>query len=223
MTTRTWRPIIMTRDSQPAAHAPGRRGQVLRKLRSRLRWSAGSGLATVAAAGLLAACGSPDGAASPANSGGGQVPAAAGNAVITARQVSGVGTVLVDQAGKTIYSPEQEATRKILCTSSCLSFWFPVTVASAHVPGRASGIGGVLGTIRRPDDGKIQLTYNGKPLYTFRLDRSPGQDHGNNFRDSFGGTSFTWQAVTTTGGAARGPGPAGATPSSAYPGSGSGY
>ena len=212
----------MTCDSQPPAHAP-KRSPAPRKLRSRLRWSAGSGLAAVAAAGLLAACAGAGGTASPASGGNGHVPAAAGGAVVTARQVSGVGTVLADQAGKTIYSPEQEATRKILCTSSCLSFWFPVTVASAHVPRHAGGIGGVLGTIRRPDDGKIQLTYNGKPLYTFRLDRSPGQDHGNNFRDSFGGTSFTWQAVTTTGGAARSSGPAGATPSSAYPGSGSGY
>jgi predicted lipoprotein with Yx(FWY)xxD motif len=213
----------MTRDNHQSARAPGRRNPAPRNLRSRLRWSAGASLATVATAGLLAACAGPGGAASPASRAGGQGPAASGGAVITARQLSGVGAVLVDRAGKTIYSPEQEATRKILCTSSCLSFWFPVTVASAHVPGRASGIGGVLGTIRRPDDGKIQLTYNGKPLYTFRLDRSPGQDHGNNFRDSFGGTSFTWQAVTTTGGAARGPGPAGAAPSSAYPGSGSGY
>jgi len=213
----------MTRDNQPSAQAPGRRHPVPRKLRSRLRWSAGSGLAAVAAAGLLAACAGPGGAASPASGGGGQVPAAAGSAVITARQLSGVGTVLVDRAGKTIYSPAQEATRKILCTSSCLSFWFPVTVAFPHVGRRASGIDGVLGTIRRPDDGKIQLTYNGRPLYTFRLDRSPGQDHGNNFRDSFGGTSFTWRAVTATGGAAHGSGPAGATPNSAYPGSGSGY
>jgi predicted lipoprotein with Yx(FWY)xxD motif len=210
----------MTCDNQSPAHAPGRYSPIPRKLRSRLRWSATSGLAAVAAAGLLAACASSGGAASPASGGNGQGPAAAAGAVITARQLSGVGTVLANQAGKTIYSPEQEATRKILCTSSCLSFWFPVTVASAHVPRHASGIDGVLGTIRRPDDGKIQLTYNGKPLYTFRLDRAPGQVHGNNFHDSFGGTSFTWQAVTTTGGAERSPGPAGATPSSAYPGSG---
>ena len=209
----------MTGNNQPPAHAPGRRSPAPRKLRSRLRWSAGSSLAAVAAAGLLAACAS-SGAASPATGGNGQAPAAAKGAVITARQLSGVGTVLANQAGKTIYSPEQEATRKILCTSSCLSFWFPVTVASAHVPRHAGGIDGVLGTIRRPDDGKIQLTYNGKPLYTFRLDRSPGQDHGNNFRDSFGGIAFTWQAVTTTGTAAHGSGPAGATPSSTYPGSG---
>jgi predicted lipoprotein with Yx(FWY)xxD motif len=143
--------------------------------------------------------------------------------VISVRKVPGIGTVLVDRSGKTLYSPQQEASGKIECTGSCLSFWFPVTVASAHVPRHAGGIDGVLGTIRRPDDGKIQLTYNGKPLYTFRLDRSPGQDHGNNFRDSFGGTSFTWQAVTTNGSAPRNSGPAGATPSSAYPASGSGY
>ena len=41
-----------------------------------------------------------------------------------------------------------------------------------------------------------QLTYNGRPLYTFRLDDAPGQAHGHNFTDSFGGQTFTWHAAT---------------------------
>ena len=111
--------------------------------------------------------------------------------------------VLVDQSGKTVYSPQQEAQGKILCTGGCLSFWFPVSVAPGTQPHAAPGATGTLGTIRRTDDGLTQLTYNGRPLYTFRLDRGPGQLHGSNFTDQFGGTSFTWQAVAASGAVAR--------------------
>jgi predicted lipoprotein with Yx(FWY)xxD motif len=180
-----------------------------------------AGLAAVAGL-LLAACGSSGGsAASPGSGGNGQHAAADHSAVVTVRQVSGVGKVLVDQAGKTLYSPEQETHGTIRCTSSCLSFWFPVTVSSANRVPHLTGLGGALGAIKRPDDGKTQLTYKGRPLYTFRLDQSPGQAHGNNFKDSFNGTSFTWQAAATGGSAAGGAGPAHASPSgSAYQGPG---
>ena len=120
------------------------------------------------------------------------------------RNLAGLGTVLVNTAGKTIYSPEQEAHGKILCTGNCLSFWFPVTVRSAAGLRATGAAAGALGTIHRRDDGLTQLTYNGRPLYTFRLDHSPGQAHGSNFSDAFGGTHFTWQAVTASG-AAGGP------------------
>jgi secreted repeat protein with Y-X4-D motif len=51
--------------------------------------------------------------------------------------------------------------------------------------------------VRRPG-GTTQLTYNGEPLYTFRLDQAPGQAHGNDFTDRFAGTTFTWHALTTS-------------------------
>ena len=153
------------------------------------------GLAAAAAAGLLAACGSAGSHA--AGSGQAHPPGASHGVVVSARKLPGVGTVLVTRSGKTIYSPQQEAHGKILCTGSCLSFWFPVSAGAGalHAP---SGVTGALGTIHRPD-GRTQLTYNGKPLYTFRLDLAPGQAHGNNFTDHFGGTSFTWHAITTSG------------------------
>jgi hypothetical protein len=54
-----------------------------------------------------------------------------------------------------------------------------------------------LGAVMTPD-GTSQVTYGGKPLYTFVSD-SPGQVTGNGFTDSFNGTSFTWTAATAGG------------------------
>ena len=172
------------------------------------------GLAAAAAAGLLAACGSA------AGGGTAQSPGASHRVVVSARKLPGVGTVLVNRSGKTIYSPQQEAHGKILCTGSCLTFWFPVLAGAGAAPA-ASGATGTFSTIHRPD-GRTQLTYNGKPLYTFRLDMAPGQAHGNNFTDHFGGTSFTWRAITTSG-APAGTGQQGNGGGYAYPGSSPGY
>lgn len=115
---------------------------------------------------------------------------------VFARALPGIGTTLVTRSGRTIYSPEQEADGKIACTGSCLAFWFPVTAKPGATLRLPPGFAGKLGTVRRPDNGESQLTYNGKPLYTFRLDTAAGQAHGNNFTDHFGATSFTWHAIT---------------------------
>lgn len=205
----------------PRAALAGLTGAAGAGRRLRTHRAALAGLAGAAAATVLVACGGGGGSPGGAGSTGGSHPA--GNtAVVTARHLAGLGTVLVSASGKTIYSPEQEAHGQIRCTGSCLSFWFPVTVTSGtglHAP---SGLTGVLGTVHRHDDGRTQLTYNGRPLYTFKLDQSPGQARGSNFTDSFGGTSFTWQAVTASG-ASSGPG-GGAAPTGGpgYQG-GSGY
>jgi len=186
------------------------------------------GLAAVAAAGLLAACGSSGGSAGAGGGSGSgasasqvsQAPRSPG-VVVSARTLPGVGTVLVNRSGKTLYSAQQEAHGKILCTGGCLSFWFPVP-ASAGAALRAPGrVAGALGTVHRPD-GVTQLTYHGKPLYTFKLDQGPGQAQGNNFTDSFAGTSFTWHAVTTSGSPAE-TGQSGGGGGYAYQGSSPGY
>lgn len=158
-----------------------------------------AGLAAVAAAGLVAGCSSSGYGSAPAGSGGGGTKQAATGLMVAAKQVSGVGTVLTDTQGKTMYTPKQEASGTIKCTGSCLSFWFPVTMAKGSTPHAGSGVTGKLGTIQRPDGRGEQLTYNGKPLYTFRLDTGPGQAHGNDFSDKFGGQSFEWYAATASG------------------------
>ena len=42
---------------------------------------------------------------------------------------------------------------------------------------RPVGVTGKLGTITR-DDGTLQVTYNGKPLYYFKNDKAPGDANG---------------------------------------------
>jgi len=181
-------------------------------------------LAAVAAAGLIAACGS---AGTGGGSGAGGTGAAQGTAtsrgtVISARKLPGVGTVLVDRSGKTLYSPQQEASGKIECTGGCLNFWFPVRVAAGTALRAASGVTGVLGMVHRPG-GMTQLTYDGRPLYTFRLDQAPGQVHGNNFTDHFAGTTFTWHALSTSGAPARTAGQQGNSGGYSYPSGTPGY
>jgi predicted lipoprotein with Yx(FWY)xxD motif len=186
-----------------------------------------AGLAAVAAAGLIAACSSGSSSASAGvgstqQAGGGTQQAVAG-LTISSRQVSGAGTVLTNQSGRTLYTPEQEASGSIKCTGSCLSFWFPVTMAQGATPHAASGVTGKLGSVKRPDNGDLQLTYNGDPLYTFRLDSAPGQAHGNNFTDSFGGQAFLWHVATVSGAAPAGGQPGNPSGNSGYNDQGGGY
>ena len=82
-------------------------------------------LGAAAAAALVAACGGPGGLY---GTGGGSAAGAAHHAsashgsAISARTLPGVGTVLVDRSGKTLYSPQQEAHGMIMCTGGCLNF-----------------------------------------------------------------------------------------------------
>jgi predicted lipoprotein with Yx(FWY)xxD motif len=146
------------------------------------RWAAP---ATVALALAVAGCGGGSGGTS----------AAAPSPTVSAKQLAGLGAVLVDDHGHALYAAEQEAGGKIRCTGGCLTFWQPLT---ATAPTGASDLTGKLATVRRAD-GASQVTYRGMPLYRFTQDPGPGQVTGNDFKDAFGGTSFTWHAVTTAG------------------------
>jgi predicted lipoprotein with Yx(FWY)xxD motif len=181
------------------------------------------GLAAAALAGLLAACSSGNGSTAAAGGAASGQQKDAGVIVISARTVAGVGTVLTDKSGKTLYTAQQEERGVIKCTAGCLSFWFPVIVGKGATPRAASTVTGTLGSIQRSDDRSRQLTYNGQPLYTFRLDNAPGQTHGNNFTDQFGGQTFSWHAVTASGGAATPAQPASPSGYNPYQNGSAGY
>ena len=170
-----------------------------RKLRSLL-------IMSLAAVALLSAC-----AKSSTPSSGGSTPppssAAAGSLKIASSDVSGVGTVLVNDAGFTLYHLKTETPGKIVCTGSCVGVWPPVLLPAGVMAAHAgTGLPGTLGTIHRPDGG-TQVTYNGFPLYTYSGDTAAGQANGQ-------GIQGVWFAVTSTGG--------GATPPSASGSSGGG-
>jgi predicted lipoprotein with Yx(FWY)xxD motif len=113
-------------------------------------------------------------------------------ATVSVQHVDGVGNVLVDAKGMALYSPQQEAGGKVMCTGSCTSIWVPLTLSGGGKPSGSSDVSSELGTVDRPD-GAVQVTYQGKPLYTFAEDKSPGKVTGNGFHDQFGGRQFSWE------------------------------
>jgi len=165
-----------------------------------------TGLAAAAAAVLMAACSS--GTSHNSSSG-----PAGGSGSLATHDVSGIGTVLSDTNGKTLYTAEQEANGTITCTGACLQFWMPVTATSASAP---NGVSATIGTTTRSDGAQTQLTYNGAPLYTFAQDAAAGDAKGNDVKDAFGSNHFTWHAVIVTPAASG-------TTSSATTGGGGGY
>jgi predicted lipoprotein with Yx(FWY)xxD motif len=121
-------------------------------------------------------------------------------ATVSARDLPGVGTVLVDPAGRTLYFTDQETGGGIRCVADCAAAWVPLTVAKGTIPAGGAGVTGSLAVVTRPD-GSNQVTYDGRPLYTFAADGGAGRAGGNGVRDSFGGTDFVWHAVAAAGSA----------------------
>jgi predicted lipoprotein with Yx(FWY)xxD motif len=149
--------------------------------------------AAFAAALVITACGG--GSSKPT------APAASGDTVAV-ESIGGLGNVLVDAGGKTLYASDQEADGKVRCTGACTSFWKPLTIASGTPTAPADA--GTLDVTVRPD-GSRQATADGKLLYTFSEDK-PGTLKGNGFSDDFGDQHLTWHAVLAGGQSAGAPG-----------------
>lgn len=95
-------------------------------------------------------------------------------------------TVLTANNGLTLYSLSVEKHGNFICKGSCLKDWFPLVVAAGVKP-----VGPVaLGTVKRPD-GRRQVTFEGRPLYTFDGDSRKGDANGQGIKDV-----GTWHAAT---------------------------
>src|SRR5690242_14086480 len=77
---------------------------------------------------------------------------------------TGLGRVLVDAHGRTLYVWAHDKGSKSTCSGQCASFWPPLTTKGKPIAARGVR-GALLGTSRR-SDGRKQVTYNGHPLYT---------------------------------------------------------
>jgi predicted lipoprotein with Yx(FWY)xxD motif len=137
----------------------------------------------------------------------------AGGGTVSVKKIAGAGRVLVDSQGRPLYRSEQERNGMVLCTGACLSFWQPLTVKD--VP-KGHGLSGKLAVVKRPDGGR-QVTYDGKLLYRFKLDK-PGKVTGDGFKDAFGGRTFRWHVVHPAGASSSGPTKPMPSPTPTYPG-----
>jgi predicted lipoprotein with Yx(FWY)xxD motif len=89
------------------------------------------------------------------------------------------GNFLVDDQGRTIYvyANDTQNSGTSACTDSeCASEWLPVIVTGTPTAG--TGVdASKLGILTR-EDGTIQATYNGWPLYYYSGDTAPGDMNG---------------------------------------------
>ena len=130
---------------------------------------------------------------------------------------SDLGRVLVDAHGKTLYIWAHDKTSKSTCNGGCAEYWPPLIT---H--GQPKAIAGanrkVLGA-RKRNDGQLQVTYAGHPLYYFALDTKAGQTKGEGLTD-FGGR---WDPVSAAGKAVRNGGSSTSDSVGGYGYSGGGY
>ena len=96
-------------------------------------------------------------------------------------------TVLTANNGLTLYTLSAEKHGTFICTGSCLKDWHPLVVAAGVKPTGPVA----LGTVKRPDNGRRQVTFEGRPLYTFDDDSRKGDANGEGFKDV-----GTWHAAT---------------------------
>ena len=126
----------------------------------------------------------------PAGEAGLRVPANRAQIVV---KDSDFGRVLFDANGQVVYIFEIDGRNRSSCTSAeCVKAWPPVLTREPPSAG-AGADKSLLGTIRR-DDGRLQVTYNGRPLYFYEHE-SPGEIKCHNV-DLHGGL---WWVVTPRG------------------------
>lgn len=107
------------------------------------------------------------------------------------------GRILFDGRGFVIYGFTRDPRGRSVCSGACATAWPPYLVKGT--PRAAAGVkSSQLGTTRRAD-GKLQVTYAGRPLYHYIGDRKPGQILCQNVKE-FGGL---WLVVRPNGGLVR--------------------
>jgi predicted lipoprotein with Yx(FWY)xxD motif len=119
--------------------------------------------------------------------------AAASKGAVVSTASTSLGRILTNSQGRTLYLFGKDRNGKSACTGQCAAFWPPlITTGKPRVAGGARA--SLVGTTKRAD-GRMQVTYNHHPLYTFAKDKAKGQTNGEGIT-AFGGQ---WNAVSPAG------------------------
>ena len=159
--------------------------------RSRLTTLLAGAAAVPLVALAVAGCGGSDNGASAASAAS-QTESGHGSTVGVAN-AGGLGKILVDSQGRTLYLFKKDTGTKSECSGACAA----PGRRSARAASRRSAAGrmaSMLGTTAR-SDGKPQVTYNGHPLYLYSGDQNPGDTTGQGLT-AFGAA---WYAVSPAG------------------------
>ena len=106
---------------------------------------------------------------------------------------TGLGNILVDSQGRTLYLFKADKGTTSACSGTCAVAWPPLRAHGRPTVGSRAKRSLIGSTAR--SDGKPQVTYNGHPLYLYVDDQKPGDTHGQ------GATAFgaKWFALTPGG------------------------
>jgi predicted lipoprotein with Yx(FWY)xxD motif len=106
---------------------------------------------------------------------------------------TGLGTILVDSQGRTLYLFKKDLGPKSTCFGECARDWPPLRAAGKLTVGTGANAA-LLATAARPD-GMREITYHDHPVYLFAGDKKPGDTNGQGL-NAFGGE---WLAVSPAG------------------------
>lgn len=120
-----------------------------------------------------------------------------GATTVSVSESADFGPILVDGEGMSLYvflaDTQNGGTSACGADDGCVTEWPPL--GSEGAPAAGEGLdGALLGTITR-DDGTMQVTYNGWPLYHYAGDAAPGDTNGQALNE-FGGV---WYLVSPAG------------------------
>ncbi|MCH2511333.1 MAG: CHRD domain-containing protein [Dehalococcoidia bacterium] len=98
------------------------------------------------------------------------------NAPVNAAETGELGTILTDASGRTLYLFDRDEPKIATCSGGCALAWPPLITVDFPAPGE--GVSGArIGTTAR-EDGSLQVTFDGNPLYYFANDEKPGDATG---------------------------------------------
>ena len=104
--------------------------------------------------------------------------AASKSVVVTTRSVPGLGKILVNSSGRTLYMFVPDKDKKVTCVSTCAKIWPPLKLAGGAKATAAGGANqSLLGSDSDPAGGRV-VTYNHWPLYLYLGDSKAGVAYG---------------------------------------------
>jgi predicted lipoprotein with Yx(FWY)xxD motif len=118
---------------------------------------------------------------------------ASGRSATVGAATTGLGKILVDSKGRTIYLFEKDKAMKSACSGACAGAWPPVRASGKPTVGEVANAS-LVGTTTR-SDGKQQVTYNGHPLYLYAGDEKAGDTRGQGLTDY----GASWYVLTPAG------------------------
>jgi predicted lipoprotein with Yx(FWY)xxD motif len=111
-------------------------------------------------------------------------------ATVQTRNIKGLGTVIANSKGLTLYMFVPDKQKRVTCKGACAIIWPPLKVKAGQKP----TAGGAAKKKLLGLDGRV-VTYNRWPLYTYIKDHKPGQATGQRVNNSGG----RWYVLSPAG------------------------